>query len=229
MIVLESLAEPSIFPLFKACSILSAIFTTSCAAELESSSQWGWFQRRPMHQVVISLWLKALLSLFMTEKRGTTSIGVDKQCSHRRLCRHSLFHLMLNSCSGRSESSYFTCDAPIFFWQWASIWPLSSFAILFFQSGVSKLIWGIYFHPGACIINVWHVIYMMNWPFEGWHMVVTLVWWNKNFYSCSNSTIEISWVMTIISPISPEFKILQEGLAQMQNKYIRSIHPKGRF
>jgi hypothetical protein len=41
MIVLESLAKPSIFPLFKAYSILSAIFTTSCAAELELSSQWG--------------------------------------------------------------------------------------------------------------------------------------------------------------------------------------------
>jgi hypothetical protein len=45
-------------------------------------------------------------------------------------------------------------------------------------------------------VHVWqmyeHVIYMMNSPFERWHMVVTLVWWNKNFYSCSNSTIEIS-------------------------------------
>ena len=40
---------------------------------------------------------------------------------------------------------------------------------------------------------------------------------NNNFFSWSNSTIEISWVMTIISPVSPEFKILQEGFAQMQN------------
>ena len=28
--------------------------------------------------------------------------------------------------------------------------------------------------------------------------------------------------MTIISPISPEFKILQEGLAQMQNNMYRA-------
>jgi len=49
-------------------------------------------------------------------------------------------------------------------------------------------------------------------------MVVTLVWWNKNFYSFLNSTVEISWIMTIISPINPEFKMLQEELAHMQNE-----------
>jgi hypothetical protein len=71
-----------------------------------------------------------------------------------------------------------------FFWLCASLWPLSSFPIIFVQSGVAKLRRGTYFYPGTCMINVWHVIYMMNSPFEGWHMVVTLVWWNKNLHSC---------------------------------------------
>jgi hypothetical protein len=29
-----------------------------------------------------------------------------------------------------------------------------------------------------------HVVYMMNSPFEGWHMIVTLAWWSKNLDSC---------------------------------------------
>jgi hypothetical protein len=41
---------------------------------------------------------------------------------------------------------------------------------------------------------------------------------NKNFDSRPNFTTKISWVMTIVSPISPELKMLQEGLALMQNK-----------
>ena len=44
------------------------------------------------------------------------------------------------------------------------------------------------------LVHAWkmyeHVIYMMNSPFEGWHMVVTLVWWNKNRDSCPNSTMK---------------------------------------
>jgi len=43
------------------------------------------------------------------------------------------------------------------------------------------------------------MLYIMNSPFEGWHMVVTLVWWNKNLDSCPNSTMEISRVTTIVS------------------------------
>jgi hypothetical protein len=67
-------------------------------------------------------------------------------------------------------------------------------------------------------------IYMMNSPFEGWHMIVTLAWWNKNFDSCPNST-------------SLEFKMLQEEFAPMQindstyNLRTSSIHyvNMGRF
>jgi hypothetical protein len=102
------------------------------------------------------------------------------------------FFLKLSVCSNTCESSYFTFDAPIFFWQWAFIWPFSLFSHPFSISAID-LRWGnLLFIP----VHVWqmyeHVIYMMNSPFERWHMVVTLVWWNKNFYSCSNSIIEIS-------------------------------------
>jgi len=61
-----------------------------------------------------------------------------------------------------------------------------------------------------------HAIYMMNLPFEGWHMIVTFVWWNKNLDSCPNSTMKIFGVTIILSPTSLEFKMLQEGFAPMQ-------------
>jgi hypothetical protein len=119
-------------------------------------------------------------------------LDVDKQCFHRRLCRHSLS--IWSSTLVQADLSLATPSLMLStsFWQWASLWPLSSFPIIFVQSGVAKLGWGTYFHPGTWMINVWHVIYMMNWPFKGWYMVITLAWWNKNFYSWSNSTIEIS-------------------------------------
>jgi hypothetical protein len=70
----------------------------------------------------------------------------------------------------------------------------------------------------ACIYKCISMFYMMNSSFKGWHMVVTLVWWDKNFDSCSNFTTKISWVTIIVSPVSPKFKMLQEGLTSMQNK-----------
>ena len=93
-----------------------------------------------------------------------------------------------------------------------SLYLTSFFIFHLFSISAIDLRWGnLLFIP----VHAWqmyeHVIYMMNSPFEGWHMVISLAWWNKSFYYCSNSTIEISWVMTIISPVSPEFKMLQEG------------------
>jgi len=144
-------------------------------------------------------------------------LDVEKQCFYRRLCRHSLS--IWSSTLVQADLSLATSPLMLstFFWQWASLWPLSSFPIIFVQSGVAKLGRGTYFYPGTCMINVWHVIYMMNSPFEGWHMVVTLVWWNKNLDSCPNSTMKIFLVTTIGSPTSFEFKMLQEGFALMQN------------
>jgi hypothetical protein len=40
---------------------------------------------------------------------------------------------------------------------------------------------------------------------------------NKNFDFIPNSTTKSSWVTIIVSPISPEFKMLQEEVALMQN------------
>jgi hypothetical protein len=68
------------------------------------------------------------------------------------------------------------------FWQWASLWPLSSFPIIFFSIRGSKAYLGDLF-SSRCMhdkcMNI--IIYMMNSPFERWHMVITLAWWNKNF------------------------------------------------
>jgi len=109
-------------------------------------------------------------------------------------------HLML-SISFRSWPSYRT---PFFIFQ--------HFSVQHSRPRVRELT----FHPGACMTNYEHVIYMMNSPFDGWHMVVTLVWWNKNRDFCPNSTMKILWLTTIVSPISLEFKMLQEGFALMQ-------------
>ena len=67
-----------------------------------------------------------------------------------------------------------------------------------------------------------HVIYMMNSPFEGWHIIANLAWWNKNLDSWTNSTMKIFWGTVIMSPTSLEFKMLQEGLARMQNNVYRA-------
>jgi hypothetical protein len=103
----------------------------------------------------------------------------------------------------------------IFFWQSISCQPLSSFSISF-QSGVAELLWGT--HLSTWCMHAWyeHVNFMMNSPFEGWHMVITLVWWNKNRDSCPNSTMKIFWVTVIGSPTSLEFKMLQKGFVLMQ-------------
>jgi hypothetical protein len=51
----------------------------------------------------------------------------------------------------------------------------------------------------------------------------------QEFDSYPNSTTKISRVMTIMSPASPEFKMLQEGLAFDAKQWAGSIHFKGRF
>jgi len=153
------------------------------------------------------------------KKRGAASMGRGQAVFPQKTVQTFPFHLMLNICLDRSESSYFTFNALNFLLTMSlSLTPFFIFHHLC-SIGCSKARMGnLPFDP----VHAWqmyeHVIYMMNWPFEGWHMVITLAWGNKIFYSCSNSTIEISWVLTIISPVSPEFKMFQQGLAQMQNR-----------
>ena len=94
--------------------------------------------------------------------------------------------------------------------------PYSLFS-KFSQSSIIDLEWrNQLFIPVYAWKMYEHVIYMMNSPFEGWHMVVTLVWWKKNHDFCPNSTMKLFWVTTIVSPTSLEFKMFQEGFALMQ-------------
>jgi len=72
----------------------------------------------------------------------------------------------------------------------------------------------LYFKLWACTFKCMSMFYMMYSLFKGWHMVVTLAL-NKNFDFCLNSTMKISWVTTIVSPASLDFKMLQEGIALM--------------
>jgi len=72
----------------------------------------------------------------------------------------------------------------------------------------------LYFKLWACTFKCMSMFYMMYSLFKGWHMVVTLAL-NKNFDFCLNSTMKISWVTTIMSPASLDFKMLQEGIALM--------------
>jgi len=138
------------------------------------------------------------------------------QCFHKRLYRHSLSTLEVQHLFKQIEFSYFTFDALNFLLIKSLIGPHSLF-LNFSQSSIVDLEWGNLLFIS---VHAWqmyeHVIYMMNSPFKGWHMVVTLVWWNKNRDSCPNSTMKIFWVTAIGSPTSLEFKMLQEGFALMQ-------------
>jgi len=141
---------------------------------------------------------------------------MDWQCFHKRLCRHSLSTLEVQHLFKQIEFSYFTFDALNFLLTKSLIGPHSLFPN-FSQSSIVDLGWG---NLLFILVHTWqmyeHVIYMMNTPFEGWHIVVTFIWWNKNLDSCPNSTMKIFWVTIILSPTSLEFKMLQEGFALMQ-------------
>jgi hypothetical protein len=90
------------------------------------------------------------------------------------------------------------------------------------------------------MINVWHVIYMMNSPFEGWHMVVTLVWWNKNLDSCpklynenflsdDHWVTQKSWVQDASRRVCPDAKQLFTKHTSKRQVLIFSRETKGKF
>jgi hypothetical protein len=54
-----------------------------------------------------------------------------------------------------------------------------------FNSGEENRIGGPLFQLRICMFKCMRMFYMISLPFKGWHMVVTLVWWDKNFDSCS--------------------------------------------
>jgi hypothetical protein len=143
----------------------------------------------------------------------------DYQCFHKRLCKHSLCILEVQHLFKQIyESSYFTFDAFQFSFDNEPLSDPFLYFPSFSRSNAVNLRWGnLCFNLGASMINVCACFYMMNSPFKGWHMVITFAWWNKNFDSCSNSTTKIPWVTVIVWPVSPEFKMIQKGLALMQN------------
>jgi hypothetical protein len=149
-------------------------------------------------------WLKwrrgGAISVFMASNGGVlrkrvhyfSLCGTWTNSASTRGCANIPFPLLkFSTCSSRSSIATSHLMLSISFWQSVSHQPLSSFSI-FFQSSIVDLEWGNQlFIP----VHAWqmyeHVIYMMNSPFEGWHMVVTLVWWNKNRDSCPNSIMKI--------------------------------------
>jgi len=145
---------------------------------------------------------------------------MDWQCFHMRLCKHSLFTLEVQHLFKQiKESSYFTFDALNFpLDNDPFIEPHSLFSN-FSQYSIVDLGWGNqFFIP----VHAWqmyeHVIYMMNSPFEGWHMIVTLVWWNKkifwflpkpyneNFLSDDHCVTHKSWVQDASRRVCPDAK-----------------------
>jgi hypothetical protein len=138
------------------------------------------------------------------------------------------FHLMLNTCSRRSESSYFDAlNSPLIMG-----FSLTPFFISHHLCSIrcSKPRTGEPIFPhGTCMINVWTCNLYEELALRGVTYGRNSCMMKQESHSCPNSTMKIFWVTAIGSPTSPEFKMLQEGLAQMQNNYLRSIHPNGRF
>jgi hypothetical protein len=128
------------------------------------------------------------------------------------------FRLMPNSCSRRSESSYFTVDA-LNFILIMSLYLTSFFASIIFPSIAcsTACVREPTFQPDTCMINVWTFNLYDRLALWGVTYDRNSAWWNKNLDSCTNSTMKIFWATVIVSPTSLEFKMLQEGLAWMQN------------
>jgi len=137
---------------------------------------------------------------------------------------------------------------PFYSWNIALVWPdlwvwllhlwCSQFSFdneplskpfLYFSSFLSvkcsrPLVGDLCFNQWACMLNVWACFYMMNSPFKGWHMVVTLAWWIR--------ILILAWTLQQkfpewqpMSPLSPKLKM---GLPLCKT-YIKSIYLKGKF
>jgi len=79
----------------------------------------------------------------LLKRRGATSMGRGKVVFPQKTVQTFPFHLMLYTCSGRSEPSYFTSYALNFLLTMSlSLTPFFIFHL--FQSSVVKLRWGTY-------------------------------------------------------------------------------------
>jgi len=148
--------------------------------------------------------------------RGAASLGRGQAVFPQKIVQTFSFHLMLNTCSGRSESSYFDAlNSPLIM-----SFSLTPFFISHHLCSIrcSKARMGEpIFPPGTCMINVWTCKLYEELALRG-------VTYGRN--SCmmkqENSTMKIFWVTVIGSPKSLEFKMLQEGFALMQNNIYMS-------
>jgi len=127
---------------------------------------------------------------------------MDKQCFHRRLCRHSLSTLEVRHLFKQIEFSYFTFWCSQFpFDKKPCQTPFSTFLSLVYRPWVKEPI----FHPGACMINVWTcnlydeltlrgVTYGRNscmMKHESWFLPKL---YNENFLSDGHCVTHKSWV-----------------------------------
>ena len=142
---------------------------------------------------------------------------MNKQCSHRILCRHSLSLW----CSTLVQADLSLAASPLLlstsFWHCASLWPFSLLSIFSFQCSKPRTGEPIFPH-GTCMINVWTcklydelalrgVTYGRNscmMKQESWFLPKL---YNENFLSDGSCVTHKSW-----------FKMLQEGFALMQIK-----------
>jgi hypothetical protein len=100
------------------------------------------------------------------KRRDAASLGRGQAVFPQKTVQTFSFHLMLNTCSGRSESSYFTFYA-LNFILIMSLYLTTFFAsIIFLHLRVAQLVWrDLPFNP----VHAWsmydYVIYMMNLSF----------------------------------------------------------------
>ena len=89
------------------------------------------------------------------KRRDTASIGREQAVFPQKTMQTLSFHLMLNTCSSRSESSYFTFDAlNLNLIMSLYLTPLFT-SFTFFNHVQHNLYRGPTFQLGSCMINVW--------------------------------------------------------------------------
>ena len=143
-------------------------------------------------------------------KGEAVSIGRGQAVLPQKTVQTFSFHLMLNTCSSRSESSYFTFDALNLNLIISLYLTPFSTSIIFLQSRAAQLVWGTYLST-----RYMHVIYMTNSPFEGWKygrnscMMEQESWflpklYNENFPRDDQCVTHKSWVQDASRRVRPD-------------------------
>jgi len=164
------------------------------------------------------------------KRRGVASMGCGRAVFSQKTVQTFPFHLMLSTCSCRSEPSYFPFDALNFLLTLCL--SLTPFFISHHLCSIrcSKARMGEpIFPPGTCMIDVWTcklyeelalrgVTYGRNscmMKQESWFLPKL---YNENFLSDGHWVTQKSWVQDASRRVCLDAK-----------QYIRSTYPKGRF